>query len=120
VTWVGLSRGQVKKNCSLIKFWRLRLTIYIFNSIIDDKAHRQIQDRTNVQLISNMLVEKEEFDYFKSSPRLELEFFDPCASLTARLLVKTFNPFTASCENAVSVSARHCEKFPHPSQLKFE
>jgi hypothetical protein len=35
-----------------------------------------------------------------------------------------FNPFTASCENAMSLSmpgvSAPCEKFPHSSQLNFE
>jgi hypothetical protein len=36
---------------------------------------------------------------------------------------KIFNPFTASCENAMILSVpgvpASCEKFPHPSQLNF-
>jgi hypothetical protein len=40
------------------------------------------------------------------------------------LLAVFFNPFTASCENAMSFSVpgvpAPCEKFPHSSQFNFE
>jgi hypothetical protein len=42
----------------------------------------------------------------------------------AMMVKKEVNPFTASCENAMSLSVPGvpppCEKFPHSSQLNFE
>jgi hypothetical protein len=42
---------------------------------------------------------------------------------TAKHLMNLLNPFTASCENAMTLSVpgvpASCEKFPHSSQLNF-
>jgi hypothetical protein len=51
-------------------------------------------------------------------------FYTPMDSVLMEMSRDVFNPFTASCENAMTLSVpgvpASCEKFPHSSQLNFQ